>query len=409
LARLGSFADQGFQGVGNVLANALLARALTHEEFAGLGVMIGIHYLAWGLHRSNVVLPLIVNASDVKAGAEDEDAWWWINLISVIAIGVGLTLAWRVYAALDGAPHDQWLVRATGWAALASPWICFVEFARRRLYQRRRGVSAAAASAVGALVLVLIAAADLRGPHDALLGAGAWALGGAAGVVVATLAAPPRWVAWAKLRAVWRRHQHFALWQTATAIPYAFYTTIVVILVAGFAGATAAAAFTAARTLTNPANAVVSAIDTLDKPRAARALLEGGVKGLNGSIRRTLLTVVALTGPYLALLALFSGLVLHAVFGATFKDYGPGMSLLAVAAFFGCLNQAPETNLIVLRAGRSMFVVRLAVAMITVIGMALGGRWFGFLGCAAALLGVNVLNFFALRVASDRVTRAWAA
>jgi O-antigen/teichoic acid export membrane protein len=144
-----------------------------------------------------------------------------------------------------------------------------------------------------------------------------------------------------------------------TAIPYAFYTTINVILVAAFAGPAAAAAFTASRTLINPAMAVVSAIDTLDKPRAARALFKDGLAGLHRSIRRTLLTVIGLTGPYLALLSLFSGFVLHLVFGQTFMPYALGVSILSVAAIFACLNQAPETALIVLKAGRAMFAVRL--------------------------------------------------
>jgi O-antigen/teichoic acid export membrane protein len=409
-ARIGSFADQGFQGVGNILVNAMLAHALTHEEFASLGLMIGIHFFAWGQHRSLIVLPLIVNASDAEAGPQDEDAWWWLNLIAVILVCAALVLAWALYGLVDPQPKDHWIVSAIGWAAIASPWICFIEFARRRLYQQRRGVMAATASAISTGVMLTVALIDWRGGlHNALLGAGAWALGGMAGTLVATLAAPPRLVPWAEIRRVWRRHRHFAFWQAATAVPYAFYTTIVVILVAAFSGAVGAAAYTAARTLTNPALAVISAIDTLDKPRAAKALLDGGLAGLQASIRRTLLTVIGLTGPYLIILAVFSAPILQAVFGATFRDYGAGVSVLAVAAFFSCLNQAPETNLIVLRAGRQMFAVRMGVAITTVICMAIGAHYLGFLGCAIALLAINALNFIALRMVAQRVLRAWSA
>jgi O-antigen/teichoic acid export membrane protein len=409
-ARIGSFADQGFQGVGNILVNIMLVHALTHEEFAGIGVMIGIHFFAWGLHRSNIVLPLIVNASDAAAGPRDEDAWWWINLISVALICAALAVARAIFGMLDPEPTHRWLVSAIGWAAIASPWICFIEFGRRRLYQQRRGVMAAFASAVSTGVMLAVAAIDWRGGlHNALLGACAWAFGGMAGTLVATLAAPPRRVAWSEIRQVWRRHQHFALWQSATAVPYAFYTTIVVILVAAFSGAAGAAAYTAARTLINPAMALVSAIDTLDKPRAAKALLDGGVLGLQASIRRTLFTVIGLTGPYLFVLTLFSSLILRTVFGPGFGGYGLAVSFLAVAGFFACLNQAPETNLIVLRAGQSMFAVRMGVAVLTVICMAAGARYLGFLGCTIALLLINILNFVALRLASQRVLRAWAA
>jgi O-antigen/teichoic acid export membrane protein len=407
-ARLGSFADQGFQGVGNILANAMLARALTHEQFAGIGVMIGVHFLAWGVHRSNVVLPLIVNASEPGAGPDDDDAWWWINLISVGLIAAGLALAWLAFGWIDRAPKDQWLVSAIAWAAVASPWICFVEFARRRLYQHRRGVTAAAASAAGSATLVLAAAIDWRaGLQSPWLGVAGWAMGGAVGVCVATWAAAPGPVAWRTIRSVWRRHQHFALWQTATAIPYTVYTTLVVLMVAAFAGPTAAAAFTAARTLTNPALAVVSAVDTLDKPRAAKAMREGGLIGLRASVRRTLFTIVGLTGPYLALLAIFSGAILGLAFGPAYSHDSLSVSFLALAAFFACLNQAPETNLIVLKASRSMFVVRLGIAAFTLVAMWAGALSLGLLGCASALLAVNLVNFLALRLLASHIERGW--
>lgn len=407
LARLGSFSDQGFQGVGNIAANALLARSLTHEEFATIGMMIGVHYFAWGFHRSNIILPLILNASEIDGGEHDEDAWWWLNLISIVLVGAVLGLIAIGYAMIDPSPKDRWMIRAVAYAAWVSPWLCAIEFGRRRLYQRGRGVGAAIASGASSAVLLAVALWVWVGPHTIILGASGWALGGLVGSIVAWIAAPPKAVPVRTIAAVWRHHRHFAFWQTMTAIPYAFYTTIVVILVAAFSGPAAVAAFTAARTLTNPAMALVSAVDTLDKPRAARALYQDGLPGLKRSIRRTLLTVIGLTGPYLAVLTLFSGYILHAVFGAAFKDYGFGVSLLAVAAFFACLNQAPETALIVLRAGKAMFSVRLAVAFFTVVSMWIGAHWFGFIGCAIALLGTNIVNFGGLRVAADRVNGAW--
>jgi O-antigen/teichoic acid export membrane protein len=213
----------------------------------------------------------------------------------------------------------------------------------------------------------------------------------------------------AVLSDVWRRHQHFAFWQTMTALPYSLYTTTVVIFIAAFSGPAAAAAFTASRTLINPAMAVISAIDTLDKPRAARALSNGGLAGLRGSVQKTLVTVLALTGPYLALLAIFAAAVLHLVFGATFQDAAPGVSLLCVAAVFSCLNQAPETALIVLRAGRAMFAVRLGTAICALLALWIGAKFWGFTGCAGALLLTNIGNFAALRLVEGRVEKAWLA
>jgi O-antigen/teichoic acid export membrane protein len=161
--------------------------------------------------------------------------------------------------------------------------------------------------------------------------------------------------------------------------------------------------------LINPAMAVVSAIDTLDKPRAARALSAGGLSGLHRSIRKTLITVLALTGPYLAVLAAFSTAALHLVFGATFQTYGPGVSLLCLAALFACLNQAPETALIVLKAGQAMFAVRFAAAVFAFGALWLGARLWGFTGCAAGLLLTNLVNFAALRAVERYAGMRWGA
>ena len=403
VARIASFADQGLQGVANVAANLILARALTHDQFATVGVMIGVHFFAWGLHRSVVVLPFILNASEVGAKDSDADAWWWINLAVVVAIGVMFSVIASAMHLAGVGIRSSWLVHAVGLSAIVSPWLCTIEFARRRLYQRGRAITAAAASGVYAVILVGTAVAVLLLGHNPDVGAFAWALAGAGGTLWATATALPHRQTPANVLAVWKSHRQFAFWQAMTSIPYSLYTTGVVVLVGAFSGAGAAAAFAAARTLTNPAMAAVSAVDTLDKPRAARALANAGVEGFAASIRKTRWTVILVTGPYLAMIAIFAPYIVHLAFGASYAADSFGVRIVAVGFFLTGLNQPSETALIVLRAGKLMFAIRLAAALIAIVGLAIGGRLFGFVGCAVAVLLTNLFNVVALHLAERRV------
>ena len=63
-----------------------------------------------------------------------------------------------------------------------------------------------------------------------------------------------------------------------------------------FGGPTAVAAFTAARTLTNPAISMVTAVDSLDKPRGARGLAKDGLPGLRKSVSQTRRLLAIITG-----------------------------------------------------------------------------------------------------------------
>lgn len=401
IPRIASFADQGFQGVANVLASALLARAFTHGDFAIIGMMIGAHYFGWGMHRSLVVLPFILDASDRKSQPDIMDAWWWINVLVCLLLGAGLYCVALLGAQISS---PNWIAKSLRYAAFVSPVICTLEFIRRRLYQADRPVAAACCSALYAVLLTVMAAGILFFKGELIFGALAWTIGAAAGVVGGLILVPPRLVPISRIIDVWRGHWRFAIWMALTSIPFAIYTTAVVLLVGVFGGATAAAGFTAARTLTNPAMAAVAAVDTLDKPRAARALAIDGRPGLRGSIARTRRTVWLLTTPYLLAVAVLSPFLLVLAFGEDYRLYALGVSLMAGGFFCSGLTQPSETALIVLRASRPMLAIRTLTAILTVAGLwAFGGRY-GFVGCAAVFLTTNLINMTALGFAERRAS-----
>lgn len=406
--RLASFAEQGIQGVANVLVNVILARALAPEGFATIGTMLGVHYFVLGMHRTAIVLPFILDASESGDEANAEGRWWWLNLLSLAVIAALTALAALIaWAVAQGSPGQQFLVQALALSAIVTPPLLLFEFGRRVLYQRRLPVTAMLASSCYLLLNLGIALLVARGRASPLLGSLAWIGAGLGGAAVTVAAAPPGRPRLAEGFRLWWANRSFAFWQAMTNIPYAVYNSSVVVVVGLFGGAAAAATFTAARTLTNPAISMVTAVDSLDKPRAARSLAADGLPGLNRSIGRTRRLLALITGGYLGLIILLAGPVLHLAFGDRYAGQENEVRLLALAFFVICMNQPSETQLIVLRASKTLLATRIIAAIVAVASLALA-RPFGLMGVCAALLGTHLLNLANLRFAESLAARRWA-
>jgi O-antigen/teichoic acid export membrane protein len=400
LARLFSLTDQGAQGVGNILATAALGRMLPIGQFGNIGVAIGIYYFVAGFHRSAVVLPYITEHA--MHGTADEarryhSDWWWFNVM--MAFGLALVLA-----ALAGglailqpwAPRLRWGIAPLLLGALITPPLLLAEQARRWLYKIDRADAAALVALIYAGVLV-VAAVVLPHLLTGQIAAGmAWALAGLAATVL------PLAVLRVGGFSLWRsldcfaRHRRFATWLSLTIIPYVFYSNATVVILIGICnGPLAAGVFTAARTLTNPAVSIVSAVDSIDKPRAARALATGGLAGLRDSVRRTRLLLIVVTGGYLAVIAAAAQPLLDAVFHHRYSGITLEVRVLAAAIFLFCLNQPSETMLIVLRASATMFATRTATAVLTVV-LLVAGSGYGVTGMAIGIALAQAANLLFL-------------
>lgn len=394
--RLASFADQGVVGVANLGIAAVLARGLGREQFGSIGVMLGIYYFVAGFHRANVVLPFIVSGPEDERAGRTLDDWWRINLAWVALIGLALALLAGLTPFL--APHSEWITKALAFSTMATPPLLLAEFGRRWLYQAHASVTVALSSTVYAIVGLGVAFLSFE-LKSVWIGAAAWSAAGLSAFLVTRFAHPPGPASWRGATVRWLENNRFGGWQSACHIPYAVYNPSVVVLIGFFGGPVIAAGYAATRTLVAPALSVITAVDSLDKPRAARALVKDGVAGLNNSIRRTRRLLMITTGSYLGLLALFPDVMLHLAFGHAYDGRGLEVRLLSGAFFLSCLNQPSETLLIVLREGALMFTTRLLTAVTAVIGIWWGCRLGGGTGCAAALLGIQSFNLCALRIA----------
>jgi O-antigen/teichoic acid export membrane protein len=405
--RAASFAEQGLQGAANLLVNVILARNLTEAGFATIGLLIGIHFFVLGLHRTILVLPFILDAS----GSEEEAAaaerrWWWANLLSIVAIAILMAIVAIAARVVAADQRFEWARQAIELAVVVTPALLLFEFGRRVLYQRRLPLTAALASACY-MILNLGAAWLLTRDHpSAMLGGMAWVIAGLGGWLIATIAAPPGRPQLRSALGVWWQHREFAFWQGLTTLPYAVYNSSVAIVIGLFGGPAAVAGFAAARTLTNPAISMVTAVDSLDKPRAARALAADGIAGLGRSIASTRRLLAVLCGLYLGALILFAGPVLRLAFGDTYTDQVNEVRILAFAFFLICMNQPSETFIIVVRQSKLLLATRIVAAITAVASLALAAPY-GLMGTAVALLLTHALNLGNLRLAERVAVSRW--
>lgn len=408
--RAAPFLDQGFLGLSNLIINILLAHHLPVIDFAAISLMIGLHFIVFSFHRGSIVLPLVLDDSDdAEAGRGGERSEWMTANLCFIALVVCLlvlaALCARAVAALE--PRAAWVAQAVGYLAIASPPLLAYEFGRRLLYQQRRAPMAAALSA--AYFAAGTGMAALAGVLESpLAGAGAFAAAGCAGAGVFLLIDDTAFAGIAAAWTRWRRYADFAAWQSAASIPSNLYTASAVVLFGAFAGPTAAAVYAVGRTLVSPMLSMTSAVDATDKPRAARALAQGGLDGLRSSIGRTRLTLLVLVAPYFAAVVVLAPWLLGRLFGEDYSGNATVVRVTAVAFLLTCLNQPSETMLVVLRASRMLLAVRSFAALAAVGGTYVGAEHGGVLGAVTAFASVQVL-VLALLILSERLLRGSAS
>lgn len=410
LARVFALADQGFQGLGSIVASAILGRSLAPDQFGAVGVAIGAYYFVAGFHRSAIILPYLTEHRAPGDPADDRryhSDWWWLGLAAAVALAVMLVaiagMMWLAFA------RQRWLALPLALGAVLTPPMLAADFARRWFYKLGRADLAATVSALFFVLLIAGAVVAARVRPDAVTGVVGWALSALGATVLALAMLRP--VAPDAARA-WHRfapHARFAGWLSLNIFPYTVYSTAtVVILIGALLGPGAAAVFTAARTLTNPAVSIVSAIDSTDKPRAAAALAERGAPGLRHAIGNTRRTLIVLTGGYLAAVAIFAHPLIALVFHGQYAGVERDVQLLCAAFFLFCLNQPSETLLIVLRASRTLLVTRLVTAIVTLAALIVSIPH-GVAGMAVAIAVSQLVNIVSLGLAERHALTRHAA
>ncbi len=399
--RIVAIGDQALVGVANFAAMAAFARLLTRDDFAAIGVAVAIHYVIFGFHRAAIVMPYILSAKD-RFDPQPRSAWAWLAMRASLLAALLLCLA-AVGLAFSGV--SAFATKCLLFAAIQSPALLLMEFAKRWLYQHQRPGAVLISSLCGFLLTIAGLTALALGARSPLLAPAILAISALTVALVAFVQCRPgRDGLPVRAATLIGRRRSFTLWQSLAHIPYILYNNGYTLLLALFTGPTTIAGYTALRTLLSPAVSLISAVDATDKLRAVAAFNEGGPAAAKRSADRTRRLLLMLGGPFLLAAAIFAGPYQAFVLGPDYH-HPVEMAVLAVYCLLLSVNQPFETFLIVQEKARLLMFSRCLSAALAVAGLALLGPRHGLLGAAIALLIAQSCNLAALWLLSRQQLR----
>jgi O-antigen/teichoic acid export membrane protein len=419
--RAAALVEQGLVSGANFLLMLAFVRQLAPADW---GVFAFAHALALflqGFQRAGVTLPMIALASLPGAGWDAARGLWLrlnctgaglaslatLGVLVLVAAGQATALAtewWRPAEGLAGSA-PAWWVTALGLAAALVLPLWLHEFTRRAAVQEGRYGVLAAQGAVYALVLGLGAAAGAglglpAGWPPAVAPAVTLALAGLAATGVYRVAAGQPVLArpgWQLPPAVQRAWGPFTGWSAGAHLAYSGYNFGVLALLAALAGPVAVAVFHAMRLLVQPVAVLVAALDSIDKPRAARALLQGA-PALRRVLWRSLRAIGLPALPYLLLLALAGEVLLPLVFGPAYAGQGAALLAACALSLVSVVSQPLESGLYVARRTRALCLGRAGAALVGLLAALASVPLYG----AAGALGAMALGY-----ASAAAAAAW--
>jgi O-antigen/teichoic acid export membrane protein len=216
-----------------------------------------------------------------------------------------------------------------------------------------------------------------------------------------SFAAPTQslWSAWQSRRAA-------TLWHLGSYIAYSTYSIGFPIILAAVAPTATVGAFAASRLLVTPPLAIVTALEAIDKPRAASAYATSGRDVLTRIRYRAQLQALVLTSPYFIVVLWFSNSIQTLLYGKNYSFPASIVLLWAIFAVLTAVNQSQETSLLILGRTRGLFAAKVLAAVAgssIVLGQPDGLTVFSATVAATTAMGVNVLcTLVCLAIASRR-------
>jgi O-antigen/teichoic acid export membrane protein len=399
-----ALADQGSVALVRIVAFMVFARVLPPDSFGAFTLALTLSYMTNQLQHHLVVLPFIITCNSPERLRDDGPTWLWLNYLIAAALAGGLLLVAQFVAAVGGPPS---LATILTYTSVTLPTLSVYMFHRRWLYQigQRRGLIVVVVAYVLAYaVAIAVTRTWYPTPWAAVL---SFTAASASGLLAAVpFMRPARWTPTRNPLRCWADTRSFSSW---TALSFAVGATFnhgMNLLLASIQGAAAAGVMSATRQMVVPAQTLVTSTDSFDKVRAGAHYGTDGVAGLVRSVRSTRTYMVVLAGPYLLLLFLAAPWTLGAFYGDAFTDYVLELRLWTIASFLNLLIQPKNTQLLVLRQSRAMFVARAAGAIAALGGAALFIPTYGIAGALASLATGRFVNLVTVHFLARRVTRA---
>lgn len=387
--------DQLVYGLSNAATLFVGARLLDVQDFGRFSLVYTAGIILLGLTRALTAETFAVRFSAAcpeeqrRAGTAAWGASASLGMVLAIgAAGVGVAASSPEILAL----------------ALGLPALVLQDHARQAMIARRWMREALRNDALWALVQfstvgVLMATGATTPP----LLLGAWALGAASGVVLATrqFAHVPD----LRMARLWmRNHGQLGRTYAAEFAAVAGSGYSLAFIVAGTTGLVAAAAFRGGQALYGPLTMVDGGLRGVALPELARRR-ESGPEVLAHGVRVTSMGLAAIAVIAVGLLLALDDFFGPVLLGATWPGAAPLLVPLGAARIAASATAGPFLGLRLLEARRLSLSVRVAVAVAAVGSAIAGGHLGGALGAARGFAAVNVLGFVSWQIAFTRSIR----
>jgi O-antigen/teichoic acid export membrane protein len=326
-----SFADQALAVGATFLANVMLARTETKEEYGMFALSYSLFTFLAGLHNSALLEPCTVYASGRYRNRFSE----YLRLMVRINAFVGLLLSMAVLLVCLvlywAAP--QYVSLSLLGLGLTVGVLLSGSFLRRVFYMQRQPAFAAQASLIClvtfACALWLVAKANLlNGFAVFMILALGWI---AAGLGLGRkLALGPSGPSFLDLEpGYWREHWKYSKWVLSTAFVFQLTTQGYYWIVAGFVSVKDVAGLRAMQMLVGPMDQVFIALSFLVLPALAARYASNRMGNFLAFSRRYALTVVISTALFALAVRFMGKPVMHWLYAGKFDDLAPMLYVLA--------------------------------------------------------------------------------
>ena len=404
-ARLVSFSvfDQAFAVGGMFVANVMLARVNSKEEYGIFALCYSVYTLLAGLHNALILEPYTVFGSGRyhQRFPSYSRLMWKSNAALCGALTALLLLTWTVL---------HWLIPKLALSAflgmaLTSGILLTAAFIRRGFYVQRKPHLAASFSAsffvtLGVLLLIAVRGFWLNSFSTFVIAAVAWV----AAAIVLSRFIPGR--AAGKPFEItedlyWHEHWKYARWVVATAFVFQLMTQGYYWLVAGFLSVKDLGGLRAIYLLVMPVDQLFIAFTLLILPMMAMSYSRGDHARLISLWGKYSLLFLGITILFAIVLLKLSLPVLHLLYGGKFDELAGLLGVLALVPVVMGVGNATNAALKAIERPNAVFYAYVASGVLTflagiplVIRLGLRGAVYGMLLSAGAYTLTLVFLWF---------------
>jgi O-antigen/teichoic acid export membrane protein len=379
--RLAALIDQGLVSATNFGMFLYCARVLSVELWGAFGFAYATVLFLQGFQRAAVIIPMITFNPKLADWQANAAAWARLNACLIVLA----TVACAIAAAIGFAVGIAWLAFSMVGAMVLLIPMFLLEFARRAVIQQENFeqlVALAAAYSAGCIGTLIVW--TVLGPSR-WMPVGAVAAGATCATTLFTFWHSPLLLGSNTGNSNIHEARQFSVWASMGHLGFSGYNFGAQAILGALGGPVALGYFHACRALLQPVNTLIGAMDSIDKPRAARAYVQSGRPGLIKTLGTALGLLTLLSGAYITGVLLFNAELLSLAYGRRYEGQEQVVAWWCAVAALTVLAQPLESGLYVIRRTKEMFYSRLLASAASLLSAWLLIGPFGAIGALAAI------------------------